>query len=288
MSLEAKSRELKNIMATYNSDWLLGDLYSLIHAGRERARDQLGKLSSPLRQLYYLAGLNITSNRVEVEDIMYNPEKWEQIVLLLNDIEAEYDKLFFPEKPEDVTEEWKRIRKVAMPSFLMYFNQGPLNYEEQVISWINGLYTPLDNIIEGAIGLKTEDFIAFYDKLDRLRSINFQAHSTRKELLRPNWQDYTKIQMGTREGVPDFIKEMGEQNRHIYTMMSDHGITDRFYPKELVSPSLPIEKVQNILNLLTVQRGQTEYLYYTATKPGNLSSKNRYSISVVACTMSSK
>ncbi|MCY7420288.1 MAG: hypothetical protein LH478_00885, partial [Chitinophagaceae bacterium] len=46
-------------------------------------------------------------------------------------IEAEYDKLFFPTTPEEVDEQWKHVRKVAMPSFLSYFNQGPLNYEEQ-------------------------------------------------------------------------------------------------------------------------------------------------------------
>lgn len=161
MSLETKSQELKEIIATYNTDWLLGDLSRLIHAGRERAKDQLGQLSSPLRQLYYLAGLNLSSEPVAHEDIMYTREKWDKIVILLNEIEAEYEKLFFPNNPEEVTAEWKRVRKVAMPSFLSYFNQGPLNYEEQVINWITDLFTPLDNIVENATGVKTQDFIQF-------------------------------------------------------------------------------------------------------------------------------
>lgn len=269
MSLESKSKELKNIIATYNSDWLLGDLYSLIHAGRERAGDQLGKLSSPLRQLYYLAGLNITSDPSNGLDIMYNPEKWDQIVKLLNDIETEYAKLFFPTKPEDVTEEWKRVRMVAMPSFLAYFNQGILNYEEQVINWIKDLFTPLDVTIETKTGAKTEEFIQFYENLDKLRQNNFQAHSIRKDLLRPNWDKYTKIQMGVVENAPDFIKQMGELNKHLYTYMTDKGIIDRFYPEELISQTLPIERVEVILNHLTIKRAQTDFLYYTETKPGN-------------------
>ena len=250
MSLETKSQELKDIIATYNSDWLLGDLSSLIHAGRERANDQLGNLSSPQRQLYYLAGLNISSDPSNGYDVMFTHEKWDKIVILLNEIEAEYDKLFFPDKPEDVTEEWKRVRKVAMPSFLSYFNQGPLNYEEQVINWITDLYTPLDNIIEKATGIKTADFIQFYNNLDQLRHVNFQAHSTRKDLLRPNWDRYTKIKMGVPDDVPDFIKEMGEEHRHLHTFMSDKGITDRFYPGEIISENLPIEKVNAILKFL--------------------------------------
>jgi hypothetical protein len=269
MSLEKKSQELKDIIATYDAQWLLGDLSSVIHAGRERAHDQLGNLSSPQRQLYYLAGLNISSDPLNGDDIRFTHENWGKIVILLNEIEDEYDKLFFPSKPEDVTEEWKRIRQVAMPSFLSYFNQGPLNYEEQVINWVRDLYTPLDNIIEKATGIKTEDFVQFYNNLDHVRHINFQAHSTRKDLLRPNWNKYTKIQMGVPDGVPDFIREMGEEHRHLHTYMSDKGIADRFYPEEITSGNLAIEKVNIILSHLVISRKQTDYLYYTATKPGN-------------------
>jgi hypothetical protein len=75
--------------------------------------------------------------------------------------------------------------------------------------------------------------------------------------------------MGVPDGVPDFIKEMGEQNRHLYTFMSDKGITDRFYPEEITSDNLPIEKVNIVLSHLVISRKQTDYLYYTATKPGN-------------------
>jgi hypothetical protein len=269
MSLETKSQELKDIVATYDAQWFLGDLAFLISTGKERANDQLGTLSSPLRQLYYLSGLNVSSDPINGNDIQYTPEKWNKIVVLLNEIEAEYQKLFFPGKPEDVTEEWKRVRQVAMPSFLSYFNQGPLNFEEQVINWTRDLFTPLDNIIELATSLKTEDFIKFYENLDKLHQVNFQAHSTKKEQLRPNWERYTKIKMGVVDEAPDFIKEIGEQNKHLYTFMSDKGITSRFYPQEVVSDELPIEKVNAILNLLSVSRAKTDFLYYTATKPGN-------------------
>jgi hypothetical protein len=269
MSLEIKSHQLKEIMATYNSDWLLGDLSNLIHAGRERAKDQLGGLSSPQRQLYYLAGLNITTDSTNGLDIMYNPEKWAQIVTLLNEIEGEYSHLFFADKKEDVTPEWLRVRQVAMPSFLSYFNQGPLNYEEQVINWTRDLFSPMDEIIVAATGVDTNEFIQFYDNLDKLKHKNFQAHTTRKDLLRDNWKSYTKIQMGVVDGAPDFIREMGEKDAHLYTFMSDHGIVDRFLPEELVSENMPIDKVKTILQFLVTRRAKTDFLYYTETSPGN-------------------
>jgi hypothetical protein len=269
MSLETKSKELKDLVATYDTQWLLGDLSFVMYAGRERASDQLGQLSSPMRQLYYLAGLNVSSDPAMGTAVGYDPEKWQQIVLLLNEIEGEYQQLFFPTSPEEMTEEWRHVRKVAMPSFLSYFNQGPLNYEEQVINWIRDLFTPLNHTIQSETGLQTEDFIQFYENLDRLRQNNFQAHSTKPELLRPNWKDYTKIKMGIRDEAPDFIKEMGKQNEYVHYSMADHGMMDRFYPEELVSENLPIEKVKPILALLTTSRSETDFLYYTATKPGN-------------------
>ena len=270
MSLESKSQELKDLVSTFDTQWFLGDLSNLIqNIGTGMANDELGKLSSPLRQLYFIAGLLVSSDPVDGGDIQYSPQNWGTIVDLLNQIESEYDQLFFPEPDEIIDEQWKKVRSVAMPSFLTYFNQGPLNYEEQPINWIRELYIQLDNIIESVLGLKTEDFLCFYENLDSLIQKNFQNFSANKATPRPNWEKYTKIQMGVVDGVPDFIKDFGEKRRVLYTFMADKGIVDRFYPNELVSPSLQLEKVNAILTLLTTSRHQSDFLYYTATKPGN-------------------
>lgn len=270
MSIESKSQELKALVSTYDTQWFLGDLSGLLgNIATGRANDQLGKLSSPLRQLYFLGGLLITSDPSPGIDTHYSPEKWGQIVDLLNQIESEYDKIFFPNPDEKIDEEWKKIRSVAMPSFLSYFNQGPLNYEEQSINWIRDLFNQNDSIIEPAIGLKTEDFLQFYENLDTLVQKNFQNFSANKPNPRPNWEKYTKIKMGVIDEAPDFIKEIGEQRRPLYTFVADKGIIDRFYPFELVSASLQLGKINSILSLLSTTRQQSDFLYYTATRPGN-------------------
>lgn len=270
MSLETKSQELKDCVSTYDTQWFLGDLSGLMkNIASGRAQDQLGNLSSPMRQLYFLAGLLVSTDDNNGTDIQYTPEKWNKIVELLNEIEHEYDKLFFPKPDEEIDDEWKKIRQVAMPSFLSYFNQGPLNYEEQTINWVNDLYSQLDDTIEAQTGVKTSDFIQFYNNLDDLVQRKFQGFGTRQDLFQDNWLTYTKIQMGVVDEAPDFIKEMGEQNRPLYTFMADHGIINRFKPEDLVTADLSLGKINTILPLLTCSRNQSDFLYYTSTRPSN-------------------
>lgn len=270
MSLESKSQELKDLVSTYDTQWFLGDISGLMKSiANGTAQDQLGQLSSPMRQLYFLGGLLISSDDGNGIDIRYTADKWNKIVELLNDIEREYDKLFFPKPDEEVDEEWKKIRQVAMPSFLSYFNQGPLNYEEQTINWVAELYTQLDGIVEMETGVKTSEFIQFYNNLDDLAQRKFQGFSTRKDLFQNEWLNYTTIQMGVVDEAPDFIKEMGEPNRPMYTFMADHGIINRFKPEDLVSDELSLEKINAILSFITCKRSQSDFLFYTSTRPSN-------------------
>ncbi len=123
MGLTEKSLQLKELVSVYESKWFLGDLSDVIHSGKQRANDMLGNLSSPMRQLYYLAGLNISTTKENGIEFWYDPAKWNEIVKLLNDIEQEYQKMMFEFNEEtDDFSKWKKIREVAVPSFLAYFN----------------------------------------------------------------------------------------------------------------------------------------------------------------------
>lgn len=267
MTLEDLSKQLKGLISGYDTGWLLGDLAGLMHAGGNKtATDQLGQLSSPQRQLYYLGGLLMTSDPENGTENMYDPDKWHEIVDLLNKIEQAYAAMFFP-KDEVVEEHWQKVRQVAMPSFLDYFNQGPLNFEEQIINWIKDLYSPLDTIVTQETGLQTADFLQFYANLDDLHQRNFQGIGP-KGTPRANWREYAKVKLVNT--APEPLKAMMDDRMEpLFYYTSDHGIIDRFYATELVSPELPIERVQLILNLLSSERGQSDFLYYTAMKPGN-------------------
>lgn len=97
MSIEAKSQELKELVSVYDTGWFLGNLCQLTTCiASNAAKDQLGTLSSPLRQLYFLGGLFISTDSIEDYELQYTHEQWNRIVELLNEIEQEYYKLFFP------------------------------------------------------------------------------------------------------------------------------------------------------------------------------------------------
>lgn len=101
-----------------------------------------------------------------------------------------------------------------------------MNYKKQVINWIRDLFASLHKTIENTTGVKTEDFIQFYECLNQLKHNNFRGYSIDKKLLRLNWKDYTKIQMRVVDNAFDFIKEMDKQREYLYYFTADHGIKD--------------------------------------------------------------
>lgn len=209
--LELLSNKLKAILAQYDTRWFLGNLSFLITCIDGKANDQLGKLSSPMRQLYYLGGLLMSSANNNGKKVQYSDEEWQKMVVLLNKIELEYYKNFFPKTDETITEEWKKHREIAMPSFLSYFNQGPLNYEEQSINWIIDLFSKMDDTIEKNYGIKTTDLVSFYNAIDSLFQSNFNAAITCN--YRDNWEQYSNFPLFVADEAPQEIKDLFDENR---------------------------------------------------------------------------
>lgn len=134
IDLAKKSQELKEFVSKYETTKFLGDIASLMKFIRfENPIQSLKGLSSPQRQLLYLAALNVTSaiDNTKQKD-QYSDEEFEQMKTLLNEIENGYEQFFYP-KPDDVIdEEWKKRRLIAMPTFLSYFNQGLLKTKQTI------------------------------------------------------------------------------------------------------------------------------------------------------------
>ncbi len=268
--LETISKKLKALLVKYNTQSALGHLSFLMTCiTNGSAQDELGQLVSPMRQLYYLAGLLVTQDGDGTNEIQYSEEDWQKIVNYLVEIENEYYKFFLPEKPEDVTEEWKKKVGVAMPTFLSYFNLGPLNFEEQVIEQIRGTFTTLDDVIAGKVGLTTEDYLQFYENLDAWCEYNFQSLGIggANYPLRENWKEYTNIEVGVIDEAPEVIKRMGAKRAPMMTLVTDPGIKYRFKAEDLATNGLTIDKVNTILSQLKIRRETTDFLFYTGQNP---------------------
>jgi hypothetical protein len=129
-NLEQKSKELKQFMAKYKTQNMLGHLSFLMTCITNGfAKETLEPLRSPMRQLYYLAGLLVSENSDGTNEINYSDVDWAYIVKLLNEIEREHFELFMPDSEDEISDEWKERVLISMPTFLSYFNLGPLNYE---------------------------------------------------------------------------------------------------------------------------------------------------------------
>lgn len=268
--LETISKELKALLAKYNTQSALGYLSFLMTCiTNGSAQDELGRLVSPMRQLYYLAGLLVSQECDGTNEFQFAQGDWQNIVEYLVEIEKEYYKIFIPEKLEDVTEEWKKRVGVAMPTFLSYFNLGPLNFEEQVIEQIRGTFTALDDVIIAKTGLTTNDYLQFYENLDAWCEYNFQSLGIGgpQYPLRNNWSEYTNIEVGVIDEAPEIIKQMGAERAPMMTLVTDPGIKYRFKAEDLASNGLTVDKVNTILSQLNIKRETTDFLYYTGQNP---------------------
>ena len=265
--LESKSNELKQFMAKYKTQSMLGHLSFLMTCISNGAAGQsLSELTSPMRQLYYLAGLLLSVEPNGNEEINYSDEEWNYIVRLLKDIDLEHINLFYPEDKNTVSEEWKEKVNIAMPTFLSYFNLGPLNYEEQVIEAIEAVYPPMDDVLMNKHGLCTADFLLFYDNLDTWCSYNFDSFSNPKLTpLRVNWRDYSDLDVGS--DFPFFENDTIENRQASFTFVVDPGIKYRFKPSDMATNGLTLDKVDTILSLLSTERTNSDFIYYTGCNP---------------------
>lgn len=269
-NLELISKKLKTFLKKYNTQCALGHLsFFMTCITNGAAQNELGRLASPMRQLYYLAGLMLTQESDGTNKIQFSEKDWTTIVDFLVQIEGEYYQLFYPDSPDNVTEEWKKKVGVAMPTFLSYFNLGPLNYEEQIIEQIRGTYSTLDDVIAAKSGITTEEYLQFYDNLDAWCQYNFQSLGlgSPQYPLRDNWRDYTNIEIGVVEEVPDEIKQMSIERAPMMTLVADPGIKYRFKAVDLATNGLTEANVVTILSQLSLKRENADFLYYTAQNP---------------------
>lgn len=269
IDLENKSNELKKFVASYDTASFMGNISLMMQM--IASPDKLGSLqglNSPQRQLYYVASLNLTSPQNKVVKERFSDEEWNEIKRLLREIEAGYNQFFYPQKPEDITEEWIARRRVAMPSFLSYFNVGHLNYEEQVIERIIEYFTPFESQIQSSFGIGINDFINIYNYVDSLPNKYLDEKINHKE-GNEGWKEFA-TRMSENGITPDkWMEQMPQNLKNVFEMMQDSGQMYRFAFSDL-ELKFGKEMATNFLAALTSQREETSFLYYTEQNPLSL------------------
>ena len=180
------------------------------------------KLTSPYKQRAFLIGLMLTTPELK-EPTAIDRAQWEKIKDLLNDIYNSYALMFWPKKDEidNLPEEWHKVREVAMPAFLNYFNTGLLASVEQVSKRVRLCLTPFDDKLKETIGisasdaLKVADYISNYlqysvDELLKTAKTEKDARHTLLDKARKEGWDLSRLQIEARKEdcLPYFEKMM--------------------------------------------------------------------------------
>ena len=145
-------------------------------------------LTSPQKQYTYLAGLLMSTDDKSNGHITEEKESgiYNELENDIQEITLEYIKTFLDidlaSNPHDI-----KRNLVSMDAFTSYFDTGILRYPEQTINLIRTLYSCFDMELEDLTGLKTEDYIMFYqlvcDEFENAMSSSKYAMDNIKEFL---------------------------------------------------------------------------------------------------------
>ena len=166
MALEDKIKKLKEVVSDYETSEFLTLLAGILLQIPQRYENPfLKKLMSPMRQLFFLGLLNLNRNSTK-NKVGISESEWDEIADLLHGIEIEYFFLLgFPHQGEETEEDKKKIM-VTMPTFMNYYFNGTLAYQEQEIERIEKILSGFEAQIFEEYGVNIADLIAFYDLLN--------------------------------------------------------------------------------------------------------------------------
>jgi len=261
-NIEIDTKKLKELVSIYEPSVFLGEITAILKY------DGYGRipflpfiaLDSPLRQLSYIAALNLSSDveRIKTTKAPTNDE-WTDIMEYAVRIKAGYYDALLP-KPEEDDQEYDRLYRIAAPVFFDYFDTGVINYEEQEIAKILDLFKPFDALIQAHFGLTTNDFIKIYESLDeRLESLLNEP----LRLIRENPEVKAfKDEMLKSETPPSewHYKGGSPEVKRFIDLMSNHLHQNRLKAEK-------DEKTQKFISIFSISREASDFRFYTENNP---------------------
>jgi len=249
--------ELKEMVSIYRTDKFLGDMTSSISVPKFALSQGL---LSPLREILYLCNLHLTSSLPEGEEQpMYSQEAWEEMISKISEIQSWYQNNVFKDPPKSAHD--YQLKIISLQSFLNYFNQGPLNYPEQILERLERYFKSFASFIEKSVGIRLEVLIDITQYLMGVpnRFLDKYMNSRNGEL---SFRDFA-IEMKTKKILPpDWEKHMPERIKMQMKFQHDAGLINTFSKGEL-NDLFDAEDVDKFLRLFLVERKQTDFLFYS-------------------------
>ena len=259
IDITKESEELKKILSHYKTDIFLGNLSAMLLNPQFLVQQGL---MSPLREIMYIANLHMTSTPVKKVDqkSQFSQYEWDDIVRRIQRIQDWYIRNILP-KGFHIEDETLEKRLVSGQSFFNYFNQGPLNYEEQVIDRIIKYFLPFDDYILAEFGLSVEELVSITDWIAKLPN-KFLASTMTPSKEKQSFREFA-LEMKDKGVIPPFWKDHMPNNlQEQFQFMYDKGKMNSFSKKDLVLQFGNV-KAEAYIKHFVLSRNKKDFLYYT-------------------------
>lgn len=263
MSLERKIIKLKEKCSVYETSFFLTFISGiLLQIPLRNESPYLKNLMSPLRQLFYLGFLNSqTTSTKKVGKV--DDKDWLEITKLLSEIEYEYHKIIGDLGKENKSYESINQIMATMPTFMNYYFNGPLSYQEQEIERIEEVFKEFEPQLIKEHQVSLSDLIAFYDFTNDIieenlnRAVNF--------LKTDKWKEFTKgcIEKGL-DDPKDWFQEDPKQFIAFLEFNNNPGSFLKIDIDEIEYKKISKKSFTIILNLFSLKiQPKEEITYYT-------------------------
>lgn len=263
--------DLQNELRSVKEESLLAHAMRLFVELVIRAASSLYEhLQSPMRQTLYMVDVYYSiMDRTETVDMDH--ERWDKIALLLDEMEMTYFvNIAFPNKGDLFHDERDNQVDVSLSTFMGYFGNALLVYEEQTLDRIVRYFKPYDGLIKARYGFSIDEAIRFFlhvrkinnDKLNAI--VNPYANMFSRYTNNPEeWQKLT--QKFIDRGVVDprewwFQPEMSGL---LETMQTNPGEIFIHSMKELMDVDIVLDHLRCLVDFFTYEKkaleGQTIY-----------------------------
>lgn len=265
--MEEKIKKLKEKLQNMGTKDLLGmisvQFITFASNGKEVAEqsDIFNKtnLISPQKQYMYLAGLLMSTEDNSNGNTPQNSnfKIYQEIENDIQEITMEYIINFLN---FDQTLERSVIKRnlVSMDAFISYFDTGILRYPEQTIELIQKLYNSFDSELKELIGLKTEDFIAFYNLI-------YDAFEENKNPFERIQKFYNSIKWNADNIDKEYQRLLEFDFKR--SDIQEAAKNQYCIKKSKIMKYFGQEKGKTLLNIFSLHRTKRDFGYYNGENP---------------------
>ena len=277
MNMEDKIKAVKEKLSCIDTEELLG-IISLHFTTFANANGEIqenlpfqftSELMSPQKQYFYLAGLLMSTqykgNGKENNELLLSLEKD------IQEITQDYIKGFIGDKElfkEEKKEKFKQ-NLVSMDAFVSYFDTGVLRYNEQTEELIKTLYSPFDDELVAICGLKTSDYIDFFNFVtEKMKDAKNRMQDEFNELQR-FLASFNQYETNPQKIEKEYqrLLNFGRDNPETFFKLQEGFTGNNKFKKQDVIDRYGKQKGEKLLELFALERKERDFKYYNGNNP---------------------